>query len=122
MIYGAAFLLCFGVGPGLFWLAARRKASRTRFAAIWGLSVLLIGAALLLRHRVMPAYPDATFAGLGVLLSLWLAWILVLALAVMALRARPFPFALHRAAFALGAVGTTLPWFGLYAAEMVTKK
>lgn len=122
MIYVAAFLLCFVFGPGLFWLLARRKASRARFAAIWGLSVLLIGVALMLRHWVMPAYPDAALAGLGVLLSLWLAWILVLALAVLAIRARPFSFRLHRTAFALGAVGTTLPWFGLYAAQMVTQR
>lgn len=122
MIYVAAFLLCFVFGPGLFWLIARRCATRARFAMIWALSMLLIGTALVLRHWVMPAYPQVPMAGIGVLLSLWLAWILVLALAVLAIRARPFSFRLHRTAFALGAVGTTLPWFGLYAAQMVTHR
>ncbi len=122
MTYLATFLLCFVVGPGIFWLVARRKASRARFAVVWTLSILMIGAALILRQLVMPAFPDTPIAGLGVLLSLWLAWILVLAMTVLAIRARPFSHTLHRTAFALGAVGTTLPWFGLYAAEMVTKR
>jgi hypothetical protein len=122
MMYVTAFLLCFVFGPGLFWLIARRRATRPRFAATWGLSMFLIGTALALRHWIMPTYPDAPMAGIGVLLALWLAWILVLALAVMAIRARPVSFRLHRTAFALGAVGTTLPWFGLYAAQMVTQR
>ncbi|WP_135502269.1 hypothetical protein [Roseovarius aestuariivivens] len=122
MIYLPAFLLCFVAGPAIFWLTARLRSSRGRFAALWTLCVAMICAALLARYALVPAYPDSVLPGLAALGSLWLAWVLVLALAVLAVRARPLPFALHRTAFALGAVGTTLPWFGLYAADMVTKR
>jgi len=53
--------------------------------------------------------------------ALWLAWIAVLALCVLAVRARVRSPLIVKWTGAIGAMATTLPWFGLYAAQMMSE-
>ena len=54
------------------------------------------------------------------LASLWLSWVLTLALMVLALgRRAQSPRVRHRS-FTAGLLATTLPWFGLATARMVS--
>jgi len=54
-----------------------------------------------------------------VIMMLWIGWVMVLTLCVLALRARLPDPVVSKAAFTLGAMATTLPWFGLYTAQMI---
>ncbi len=57
-----------------------------------------------------------TWAGIGLI---WAAWIAILALGAQALRrAYPRPVT-YRATRVLGAVGATVPWFGLASARLM---
>ncbi|MCR9111673.1 MAG: hypothetical protein NXH84_00290 [Rhodobacteraceae bacterium] len=121
MKFVAAFLLTFVAGPAAFWVLARQNPTRGYFILLWLVSVALVGVAYALRLWIVPSMPDNAYAGLSVIMALWFGWIIVLALGVLAVRARDIPARYKRYAFAIGAVATTLPWFGLYAAQMVTE-
>ncbi len=54
------------------------------------------------------------------LACLWLSWVLAVALMILALRRRALSPRLKRVSFVAGLLGTTLPWFGLSTAQMVT--
>ncbi|MGR3273273.1 hypothetical protein DU478_03805 [Thalassococcus profundi] len=51
--------------------------------------------------------------------SLWLAWVLTVTLLVLALKQRLTQPRAWRACFVIGLLATTLPWFGLAAAQMM---
>ena len=121
MTFVVAFLITFVAGPAAFWVLARQKPTRGYFVLLWLISVALVGVAFALRYTLLPSMPDSPYAGLSVTMALWFGWIIVLALGVLAVRTRDIPTRYKRYAFALGAVATTLPWFGLYAAQMVTE-
>jgi hypothetical protein len=117
-----AFLVTFVAGPAAFWVVARREPSRGNFLSLWIAAVALVFLALGLQAWVLPGMPDALPVGLAIMTALWLAWIVVLATAVLAVRKRDIAPLYKRYAFALGAVATTLPWFGLYAAQVMTSR
>ncbi len=119
MTLAFAFLVTFIVGPALFRLLVQRPVSHPYRIVLWSLFVTFSGAAIV-SWRVLATHPDeSAYMGLATLLALWLAWIVVLALCLLAIRPRAIPYGLDRAAFAIGTMATTLPWFGLYTAEMV---
>ncbi len=65
-----------------------------------------------------PLWDDMLMAGVSLLL-IWLGWIGVLAFGTQALRrAHPGP-STRRWTAVLGAIGTTIPWFGLAWASLV---
>lgn len=113
------FLVTFLAGPAAFWILARQTPTRGYFRTLFGVLAALIAAAFALNLWGLPAAPDHPLAGLAVILTMWLAWIVVLALCVLAVRRSASQNSLKRLAFALGAMATTLPWFGLYTAQMV---
>ena len=119
MTFLGAFLVTFVAGPAAFWVLARQEPTRSRFLGLWAGTIGLVGLAVALRVWVLPGWP---VAGLPIVMALWLGWIAVLALAVLAVRTRGVSPRYNRFAFALGAVATTLPWFGLYAAQMMASR
>lgn len=114
------YLVIFVAGPLAFWVLARRQADRGDFALLLAIATALSLLALTLPRWAGAAWQSWEYFGAALVAMLWLAWIFSLAFSVQALRPR-LPAGRARAwAFALGAMGTTLPWFGLQLAEMVT--
>lgn len=109
------FLVSFALGPAIFWVLARQRPSRSYFAALWIASALLAGAALLLPLVA----GQSTTSAVAVVVLLWLGWIMVIALCFLAAQARLADRRTRRFVFATCAMGTTLPWFGLYTAQMI---
>ncbi|MDJ0822024.1 MAG: hypothetical protein QNJ09_09495 [Paracoccaceae bacterium] len=108
-----AFVVNFAGGPALCALLLRLP---TR---LWVLILLALGViaaaavAIWLQPRTGPT------SLMGSLLTLWLAWVLAVALMAQALRRRiahPVP---RRWVTIIALLATTLPWFGLATARMM---
>lgn len=113
VIFGMTFFL----GPALFWLLARRQAASWYFSTLCALAVLLMSVALMLPALFEPSSAVTILR----LLLLWIGWVLVLSLCALALRSRLPHRQARKTAFAVCAMATTLPWFGLYAAQMMSR-
>ncbi|QGX99919.1 hypothetical protein EI983_17250 [Roseovarius faecimaris] len=116
-----AYLASFAAGPATFWLLARRRTDRAGFARLAALALVLVVLALLLPHLAGTTLLAWSYFDLLLLVLLWLAWIVVLALCVQAVRPRLPNGSAHRWAFATGTAATTLPWFGLMIAQGMTR-
>ncbi|MBY5933787.1 hypothetical protein KUV51_12320 [Tateyamaria omphalii] len=112
------FIMAFVIGPGLFFLLDRVAGRHWPLAFVASLFVL---ASFLLRSDAYLTFPfDATRVFLSVTF-IWLGWVLVMVLAARALR-EAFPTARgQRLVRAAGAMGTTVPWFGFAAAQMMAR-
>jgi len=116
-----AFAMIFLAGPMAFWVLSKQPATRGYLLALWGITIGLMALAFGLANYGISFAIAPRFIGLSVILSFWMAWITMLALIVLALRRRANAHGAQRVAFVVGAMATTLPWFGLYAARMVAE-
>lgn len=114
-----AYLASFAAGPAAFWVLARQRAEGFDFALLGLLAVVLTGFANALPRHAGETWRAWAYFDVVILVLLWLAWIVVLALCVQAVRRRLPEGSAHRWAFAIGAMATTLPWFGLLLAQGV---
>ena len=112
LLFGLGFL----AGPVIFWVLAKQPPTRRYVVTLWVASVVLIALAFASRHWVAGSTP---YGALASVLLIWLAWITVLALVLLAIRSRPLPARTKRLAYGATAAATTLPWFGLYTAQMI---
>ncbi|WP_306151394.1 hypothetical protein [Roseovarius sp. MMSF_3281] len=113
------FAVVFLGGPAAFLLLSRRTATRGYMITVWAMTIGLMALAYgALNYGAMLSLSGAHI-GLLVILCYWMAWICMLTLIMLAVRRQVTSANAHRAAFAIGAMATTLPWFGLYAATMV---
>ncbi len=113
------FAIVFLAGPAAFLLLSRQEATRGYMITVWAMTIVLMAVAYgTLNYGAMLSLPGA-YIGLLVILSFWMAWICMLTLIMLAVRRSVTSANVHRVAFAIGAMATTLPWFGLYAARMV---
>jgi len=113
------FLIVFLISPFLFKaliaMPPSLRAIRTLGAVVLAAFLTAIG----LRYGLLRFWSDSLWLLGAVALALWSAWIAVIALVVQALRrADPRP-AMRRWSGVLGAVGTTVPWFGLVLANFM---
>lgn len=112
------YTMAFVVGPALFLALARYDGRLWPPALIASVMVVL---SLALRNEASMSVavdPGPLFFSI---LLIWLAWILVLVLVVRAVRRTyPGPTA-QRWARGLGAMGTTVPWFGFATAQMMAE-
>ncbi|SHM58798.1 hypothetical protein SAMN05443432_109150 [Roseovarius litoreus] len=122
MTLALTFLLIFGVGPALFIGLCRLSPDMRGVASLWVLAGGCTGLAFAVKSGAVTPGLGATAQALVPLAALWLAWIAVLALCMLAIRARVQDAATLRWAHAIGAMATTLPWFGLYTAQMVSER
>jgi len=112
------FTMAFVLGPAMFFALERVEGQHWPLALAASLlvvaSFVLRGeAGLTLSLDVVPVFLSVTF--------IWLAWILVMVLLARAVRQSwPTPRA-RRLARAAGAMGTTVPWFGFAAAQMMAR-
>ncbi len=116
------FFMVFVVGPILFWQLARPAPSRHRIAGLMLLAIALMITAFAAGTWLVPALTPSPYPGLLTIVTSWLSWIVVLAYAVMALKFRITSNTPRKAILAIGAMATTLPWFGLYAAQMMAEE
>ena len=121
MTLALTFLLTFTAGPAAFWVLGRQKPRRRYAWLLCGGVIALVLAAYAMSSRGVPGLQDGPYSALAVVLALWFAWIAVLALVMLAVRLRHPPQAIQRTCFALCAVATTLPWFGLVTAQMMAR-
>ncbi|MBY5986931.1 hypothetical protein [Roseovarius atlanticus] len=116
MIDVLLFALGFLAGPVIFWVLARQTPTRRYVTALWAVSVALIAGAFVLRQW---GGAHGAYGALAVVLLAWLAWITVLSLVMLAIRTSTLPQRPRRIAYGVTAAATTLPWFGLYTAQMI---
>ncbi len=113
------FLIVFLIGPFLFKALIAMPPSLRAIRALGAVVLAAFLIAIGLRYGLLRFWSDSLWLLGAVALTLWSAWIAVIALVVQALRrADPRP-AVHRWSGVLGAVGTTVPWFGLVLANLM---
>ncbi|MRU15406.1 hypothetical protein FDP25_08195 [Roseovarius sp. A21] len=116
-----AFAMIFVAGPMAFWVLTRQPATRGYLVALWAITFGLMALAFGLANYGISLAIEPRLIGLSVILSFWMAWITMLSLIMLAVRRRADTPGVQRVAFVVGAMATTLPWFGLYAAKMVAE-
>ncbi|MEM5541119.1 hypothetical protein WNY61_00075 [Sulfitobacter sp. AS92] len=113
------FLIVFLIGPFLFKALIAVPPSRRAIRVVGAVVLAAFLTAIGLRYGLLRFWSDSLWLLGAVALALWSAWIAVIALVVQALRrADPRP-AMRRWSGVLGAVGTTVPWFGLVLANLM---
>ncbi|MFL4469249.1 hypothetical protein ACERZ8_04945 [Tateyamaria armeniaca] len=112
------FTMAFVLGPALFLALVRYDIRRLPLALI--ASVLVIASFVLRSEASLTLGIDPVPVFLSIL-SIWLAWILVLVVVTRAVRAAYPGAAARRWSRSIGAMGTTVPWFGFAAAQMMVK-
>ncbi|MEO9682398.1 MAG: hypothetical protein ABJF86_06745 [Tateyamaria sp.] len=112
------FTMAFVIGPLLFLVLVQFDGRRWPLALAASIMVLL---SFMFRTEASPSFGvDRAPAFLSVVL-IWLAWIVVLVMVARAVRLA-YPSAKARKwSRAIGAMGTTVPWFGFAAAQMMVK-
>lgn len=112
------FTMAFVLGPTLFLVLVNFDGRRWPLALIASVMVLL---SFLLRSEAgltLGVNPLPVFLSI---LFIWLAWIVVLVMVVHAVHATYPTRKAHRWSRAIGAMGTTVPWFGFAAAQMMVR-
>lgn len=104
-----------------FWILSKPRATRGYLVALWAITFGLMAFAFGLATYGMNLAAEPRFIVLSVILSFWMAWIAMLSLTMLAVRRKANAPGVQRIAFVVGAMATTLPWFGLFAARMVAK-
>lgn len=112
------FTMAFVLGPALFLLLAQFDGRLWPLALI---SSVLVVLSLALRNEAALTLGLDRWAVFFSVFLIWLSWIMVLVLVMRALR-RTYPSRnMHRWSRAIGAMGTTVPWFGFAAAQMMVE-
>ena len=114
----ALFTLAFVIGPALF-LALDRRPARHGLVALAASVLVVVSFALRTDAGVrLTSDPLATLLSV---LFIWIAWVLLMVLVAQALRTRFPSRRAGRVVRAVGAMGTTVPWFGFAAAQMMAR-
>lgn len=115
------FVVFFVGGPLIFRALTRAAPSRSavRALAVFAGVSALFGIGV--RYGFSSLWGENTALTLVCLFAIWLAWIGILALGAQVLRAREPGLRMRRWTGVIGAVGTTVPWFGLASADLMTR-
>lgn len=110
------YTMAFVVGPALFLLMSRREGRLWPPALVASFLVVLSLALRKDAALTLGVGPTPLFFSVFLI---WMAWIVVLVMVAGAVR-RTFPgLRARRVVRALGAMGTTVPWFGFATAQMM---
>jgi len=116
MMVSILFLIVFVVGPILFFALDRVAGKHWPLVLV---VVALILASFALQSAVtLPIATEMTRSVLGVM-CVWIAWVLIMVLAARAMRHVLPLLRARRISRMAGAMGTTVPWFGFAAAQMI---
>ncbi len=118
MMVTAIFLVFFVGGPMIFrtLIRATPTSNALRFLAVLTILCAVIG--LILRYSFTDGGMGLWLSGFSVLLF-WMAWIGVLAYTAQILRRSDQSARMRRWTAIIGALGTTVPWFGLASANLI---
>ncbi len=120
VLWLALFVVVFGFGPWVFLRLMRLTPSSALSARLVAFMVMAAAASMWLRFLApVPWGANIWATGVGMVL-IWAAWIAVLALAAQALRQADQGPAMRRWTAVIGAMGTTVPWFGLASARLMS--
>ncbi|MGJ8626300.1 MAG: hypothetical protein ACSHXB_04995 [Sulfitobacter sp.] len=113
------FVVCFIAGPLIFRTLVRGDANLQSMKMLGVFTVVFASAGLLFRFLLPNDWGQNLWVTVAGIVLIWLAWIGVLAFAAMALRRKVPSAKMRRWTTVFGALGTTVPWFGLASAMMM---
>jgi len=120
MSYEILFLIVFVGGPLAFRALTKKGPSPAAFWRLAMFTALRAGIGLTLRYGFSSLWGhNLLITGTGIAF-IWGGWIGVLAYGAQALRRMDQGLRMRRWTGVMGAVGTTVPWFGLASASLVT--
>jgi hypothetical protein len=116
---GLIYAVVFIVGPCVFFALIRPTPTWRQFRALIAITAGCLGLGLVLRFGMggWGRDPVQTLASMSLM---WAAWIAILALMVQRFRAIDQGVTMRRWTAILGAICTTIPWFGLASARLMT--
>mgnify|MGYP007055199927 CR=1 FL=1 len=119
MSYFVVFVIVFVGGPLVFRALTRDGPSPRAFRRLAMFTALSAVIGLTFRYGLADLWGrDLLVTGTGIAF-IWGGWIGVLAYGVQALRRMDTGLGMHRWSGVMGAVGTTVPWFGLASANLL---
>ncbi len=119
MTYIALFLLAFVGGPLIFRALTHNGPSQPAFRRLALFTALCAATGITLRYGFAPLWGrNFMITGAG-MLFIWGGWIGVLAYGAQSFRRKDPGFWMRRWTAVIGAVGTTVPWFGLASASLI---
>ncbi|MCX7566540.1 hypothetical protein OS189_09330 [Sulfitobacter sp. F26169L] len=119
MIYSILFLMVFVGGPLAFRALTRGGPSPAAFRRLALFTALCAATGLTLRYGFADMWGrDVLVTGAGIAF-IWGGWIGVLAYGAQAFRRIDNGLHMRRWTSVIGALGTTMPWFGLASASML---
>ena len=115
----AIFLIFFVGGPLIFRALTRQEPSAYSMRRLVTLSAIFVAAGLMVRFTLFQYWGHNLWVTAMGLLLLWGAWIGVLAFVTLALRQSDPGARMRRWTAIIGALCTTVPWFGLASATLM---
>ena len=115
----AVFLLFFVGGPIMFRALTKAPPSRNGMRLLGVSAGVFAIAGLALRYGTPERWGQDVLVSVAGILLIWFAWVCVLAFGAQALRRADPGKRMRRWSGVIGALGTTVPWFGLASANMV---
>lgn len=119
MTFALAFLIVFVLGPWTFVRLTKPAPSPRAMRALLGIVLAALLLALGLRFALTSQWSESVWLPVAIAAALWVAWIGVIALVVQALRRADSRPAMRRWSSAIGAISTTVPWFGIVLADLL---
>jgi hypothetical protein len=113
------FLLIFLAGPFVFRMLTKAEPSRWGLGFLTLSAVLPVAAGLGLRYGMAAQWGQDVQITLAAILLIWLGWIGLLAFGAQMMRRADPGLGMRRISGVIGALGTTVPWFGLASASLV---
>tara|TARA_R110002072_G_scaffold57052_19_gene147087 strand:+ start:2921 stop:3292 length:372 start_codon:yes stop_codon:yes gene_type:complete len=113
------FLVFFIGGPLVFRALTKDVPTSRRMNRLMVLVAVFALAGPLIRFAMGNHWGQNLWMTAGGVLLIWLAWIGVLAFAALALRRKDPSARMRHWTAIIGALGTTVPWFGLASANMM---
>lgn len=113
------FAMVFVIGPLSYVWFLRLPPSKKQFVGLGCIAVGATGMSFVLRYLSAGwgVYVTETFAGIALI---WIAWISILVFVAQSFRQQYPGAAMRRWTTVIGALATTIPWFGLASARMMT--
>ncbi|MGJ8616428.1 MAG: hypothetical protein ACSHWS_06270 [Sulfitobacter sp.] len=113
------FLVFFIGGPLIFRVLTKDLPTLQRMKLLGMLTTGFAIAGLFIRFAMPGLWGQNLWITVAGVTLVWFAWIGVLAFAAMALRRNDPSAQMRRWSTIIGALGTTMPWFGLVSATMM---
>ncbi len=113
------FVVFFVGGPLIFRGLTRNPPTARRLRRLVLLTAGFVAVGLIIRFGLPDLWGQNLWVTTGGIVLIWFGWIGVLAFVALALRQNDPSVKMRRWTAIIGAMGTTVPWFGLASANMM---